>query len=136
MKKLTLMALVAVLIFSGCGKDDAKTCDLNAANVAGSYKVTSVLFNGLEVLNDDNFYPACERDDVYTLNANGTYTYTDAGTVCDPAGDDSGTWSFSGSTLTVDGDDAAVSDFTCSGFKVTFSDPTVNLPIVITFQRQ
>jgi hypothetical protein len=134
MKNLTLIVLASVLIFSGCKKDDAKTCDLNSANFAGTYKITSELVNGVEIHNSANTDP-CELDDLLIFNANGTYEYSDAGTVCSPSGDDSGTWSLSGSNLILDGStEGAITDFSCTGFKVNLQD--VGDVFITTFQKQ
>ena len=37
-------------------------------------------------------FPSCQKDDLYKLNADLSFNYLDAGTACDPAGDDEGTW--------------------------------------------
>jgi hypothetical protein len=136
MKNLSFILLSAALIFSGCGKDDAKTttCDLNAGNFVGSYKITSELFNGVEIHNTTNYDP-CELDDLLIFNTNGTYNYSDAGTVCSPSGDDSGVWSLVGTNLIVDSTDmGTVSDFSCTGFKFTVQDSTDTF--IVTFAKQ
>lgn len=139
MKNVLMLVLAGALMLSGCKKDDDNNCDLSVANLAGSYKITSVLENGVETHNTSNYDP-CELDDLIIFNTDGTYDYSDVGTVCSPSGDDGGTWSLSGNTLSIDGEDADVSQFTCSGLKVTFSyidptDPSLNYTSVITLQR-
>ena len=136
MKKIAFFVLAAAFVFSGCGKDDAKTttCDLNPGNFAGSYKITSELANGVEMHNT-TYYDPCELDDLLIFNTNGTYNYSDAGTVCSPSGDDSGVWSLVGTNLIVDSTGiGAVSDFSCTGFKYTLQDSTDTF--ILTFVRQ
>ncbi|MEP6597536.1 MAG: lipocalin family protein, partial [Ginsengibacter sp.] len=110
MKKITgllILVIAAASFVSSCKKDDKpNTCALTEANLAGSYKVESIKYKltptSSEVDGSFAFEP-CELDDVTTFNTNHTYTYTDAGTACDPKGDDTGTWSLVGDSLIVDG---------------------------------
>jgi hypothetical protein len=126
MKKLIFFSLI---ICSGlsCKKNTDKTCNLDTASVAGSYKVTAIRYKATATSPEtdyyNQFYPdACERDDIITLNANGTATYTDAGVKCTPAGDDTGTWSLSGNTITIDGGPAHVDSFNCSSMTISEVD--------------
>ena len=54
-------------------------------------------------------YPPCTLDDTYAFagttssSLSGTYTYTDAGTVCSPDGSGSGTWAITNNSLIWDG---------------------------------
>ncbi|MEO7446014.1 MAG: lipocalin family protein [Ferruginibacter sp.] len=142
MKKLILPVFFAAFIFSSCGKSD-KNCTLTSASLQGSYKISSIKYKGsstqaeTEVLNTGLFLPACEVDNIFSFNNNGTYTYTDAGVVCNPNSSDAGVWSVSGNTLTVDGDATPVTNFGCSSFQITEYDSFQNGDItVLTFARQ
>ncbi|MBS1761502.1 MAG: lipocalin family protein [Bacteroidetes bacterium] len=143
MKKL-LFGAFALALFAGvgCKKDkDEDVCALSSASFAGSYKITGAttqMGSGTETDIYTSLYEPCERDDVYTFNTNGTYTLTDAGVVCDPPNTDAGTWAISGNTVTIDGDNANISNFTCSGFTVvaSYTDAGITVTNRIKFSRQ
>ena len=126
MKKMLLSASLFFLMITGCKKDD--DCDLSSDKLVGSYKLTGLTYKAAgsaSATDVYNLYVApCERDDVYTFNANGTATYTDVGTVCVPAGNYNATWSLSGNVLNFDGDNYTVASFDCSAMVVVINDPT------------
>lgn len=140
--KLTTYLLVAVMTigFFSCKKEKNKDCAINESNFAGSYKISSVKYKATSSspeIDGSSFIDACAIDDVSTFKSDHTYTYVDGGTKCNPPGDGTGTWSLSGSTLTVDGNGTTVSNFTCSNFTVTTNN--VFSPgdmLLITFARQ
>jgi Lipocalin-like domain len=144
MKKLyclTVLLFGATSFFTSCKKNDkTNTCALNEANFSGSYKIESVkykLSSTTPEIDGTSFFDACEIDDVTTFKTDHTYTYTDAGTTCTPSGDDNGTWSLSGSNLTVDGAAEPVANFSCTGFTVSETDVnTTGDKITITFKKQ
>jgi hypothetical protein len=142
MKKTTLFILSAVLLFS-CKKDNEEpACTTNATSVSGSYKIASVTYKENAAAAEVDFYTViyaepCERDDVLTFNANGTYQATDAGTVCTPAGGNSGTWSLSGNTITLDGDASTIESFDCKTLVVVTPDNLViGDKVKLTLTRQ
>ena len=130
------------LFLSSCKKkDNENACTLNELNLTGSYKVESVRYKATptspETDGSSLFFDGCALDDITTFNADHTYTYTDAGTMCTPAGDDNGTWSLSGSTLTIDGLPAIVENFSCSNFSLSQSDiNAAGDKITITWKKQ
>ncbi len=143
MKKINwvIILLIGIILFASCKKKDkTDTCALTEANFAGSYKIESVKYKASSSspeIDGATFIDACVLDDVTTFNTNNTYTYTDAGTACTPGGDDSGTWSISGSNITVNGETQPVENFSCSSF--TISDTAVDIPgdkISFTFKKQ
>lgn len=138
MKKVMIGLLLAG-VFTSCKKDDKK-CDFNQANFAGTYKVTSVIYKAdasTSAVDEFTTWDACEKDDLVIFNTNGTVTYQDAGTVCTPDGNDTGIWAYvNSSTVIIDGDNATVSDFSCSGMKVTFSDLSTGESNAITLVKQ
>ncbi len=80
---------------------------------------------------------ACAKDDVTTLNTNGTYRLTDAGIVCSPPNTDNGTWSLSGNTMTIGGSLATIESFDCKTLVVSIPDTQVagdKLKVTLTKQ--
>jgi hypothetical protein len=124
MKKLSFACLPLLLLFFSCKKEKA-TCDLNSTNIVGSYKATAVNYKAtpsstpIDIL---ALSDACDKDNIITLNANGTYTYQDAGVKCDPTSDDTGTWSLNNNALTVDSEAGVVTSFDCSSMVLTRTD--------------
>ena len=129
MKKILLFSLV-ISLFISCKKDDNNNCTLSTAAVAGSYRITAVTYRQTPTSSETDYYNViftdpCEKDDKYTFNANGTYTFTDAGVKCAPPGDFNGTWSLSGNTITIDGDPGNVESFNCSTIVVSQTNAIV-----------
>lgn len=133
-----------VVICSGlsCKKNTDQTCNLDTASVAGSYKVTAVRYKATATSPETDYYSqffpdACERDDIITLNTNGSATFTDAGVKCSPPGDDVSTWSLSGNTITIDGGPANVDSFNCSSITVSEADVfTAGDKLILVLTRQ
>jgi hypothetical protein len=126
MKKLLFSSILIFFIVS-CSKNTDTKCELTSASVAGPYKVTSVRYKatptGTETDYYNTFYPdVCERDDIITLLANGSATYTDGGVKCSPPGDDTGTWSLSGNVITIDGGASNVDNYNCSSITISNTD--------------
>jgi hypothetical protein len=108
--RVVLAPFIGSLIFCACQKSPDETlddeCKINVKSIAGNYKLSSLTYKLAPSAPPQDymiFFDDCEKDDVVFLSTNGTYTYKDQGTVCDPKGDDSGTWSLKGNTLTSDG---------------------------------
>ena len=139
MKKLSLLLLLSVLIFS-CKKNKDKNCNTDMASIAGSYKQTANTYKASSTASEQDLYAledACEKDDIIALNQNGNYTYTDAGMVCSPAGDGTGTWSVSGSTINIDGQLGTVASYDCKALVISFTDVQTTGDIEkITLTRQ
>lgn len=105
MKRMLLTLTAFCLLFlTNCSKDDSdddtnQPPSLTKESLAGNYKLTG-LFVKLQLLPTEqevtNNLEACERDDIYNLKTDFTYTYTDAGTKCTPPGDGDGTWGLPG----------------------------------------
>lgn len=125
-----LIAICIMALLASC-KKDAETCTLSTSAVSATYEITAVRYkaspSSSEVDYYNQFFPdPCQRDDRITLNSNGTYIMTDAGVACTPPGDDNGTWSLSGNTMTIDGEATNVDNFNCSTLTISISD--VNTP--------
>jgi hypothetical protein len=122
MKKVLFTLLVGSLVLGSCKKKDDDTppvCEKTAAGIAGNYKVTKIEINTGAGFSDvtNVFFDACEKDDVYKFNANGTFEYQDAGTVCSPSGSGTGTWSVTNGKLTA---------VTNTGNSIDFISATIN----------
>jgi hypothetical protein len=130
MRKIIFLAITITFFITSCKKhDDAPACTTDTASVSGSYKITAVTYKesatAAEVDYFNILFDACERDDIYTFQANGTYQITDAGMVCSPSGNDNGIWSLSGSTMTIDGDANAIESFDCKALVFVNQDVQV-----------
>lgn len=74
-----------------------------------------------------NNLDACEKDDLLTLQANGTYNYQDAGTHCDPVGNDEGEWSVNGNMISSDGVvGGVITSYDCHTLKYYVADVIVD----------
>jgi hypothetical protein len=129
MRKILLCVSAAVMLLTACNKDEDEEpgpITPTVANLTGSYKITASTANGVNVFDNGNtamnFYEPCMRDDVYTLVGNGSYTLTDAGTQCNPPGDDTGTWSLTNATtLNIDGSDWTINSWNGKTLVVSMS---------------
>ena len=102
--KLFILALLIIAGLAGCKKTTFNDIPVTTDNLVGSYKITAVT-------GKTGSYPEfsiysqvltpCQQDDIYTLSANFDAIYTDAGTKCSPAGDETSTWSLSGNVITI-----------------------------------
>ena len=126
--KRAIVIFISLLTFFSCKKekDDSKSCTTDVASISGSYKITSMLYkespSGTETEVFAFFTEPCERDNILTLKTDGTYHNEDAGTKCDPPADEDGTWTLSGTTISVDGDPATIESFDCKKLIVLYSD--------------
>jgi hypothetical protein len=142
MKKISSIILIVGVVFTSCKKSSSNnsSCTLSASSIVGTYKITSVKLSTqgqtLEIFNNDIFFEPCERDDIYTINANGTYTITEGSNVCSPTGNDSGTWTLNGNVFTMDGTEVnTISEFNCSSF-ISASEPMAGEIFYTTMTRQ
>ena len=125
MKKILASCLIVSLLIS-CKKDKKEDCTLSMAAISGNHKITAVRYKATPASPEVDYYNSiytdpCERDDVFSFNANGTYVFTDAGVVCTPSNSDTGNWSQSGNTVTIDGDAANVESFNCTTLTVSLT---------------
>lgn len=102
MKMIRILSLTALcaLAFVACKKDDDVTKTEMLAG--GKWTLTSLTVSPAIVIGGTSFtdlfstYPACSKDDFQTFATDGTYTYDEGATKCDPSDvqTDTGTWSF------------------------------------------
>lgn len=126
MKKLFLFSIVTGIMLTSC-KKKKDTCVTNMTSIAGTYKLTSLRYKPsggteTEILAQ---LPACQRDDLQVLNANGTYSNQDAGTVCSPNGSFTGDWTLTGNTIEINGRMATIQSFDCTTL-IFYSTNVVN----------
>jgi hypothetical protein len=116
MKKLLMvLSIVMIALAMGCKKSDSN-CTLDATSILGAYKITALTYQATATSTVDDefaFMPACQKDNILTFLSNGIYTYSEGVTSCSPSTADSGIWSLSGSTLTLDGG-ANTTTFNCT----------------------
>ena len=99
MKNICIIFFAAITI-AGCGKSTSGTVTpVTMLSLAGNYKITAATVAGLDILS--SYVVPCQVDDVYTLNADGTYAIADLGTACTPTSAVSGTWSLSNGQITI-----------------------------------
>ncbi len=138
MKKTILAAFLLSAVLTSCKKND-KNCDLNQANFTGAYKTTSVKYKANSSSSEIDIFAlsdACEKDDVITFNANGSYIVQDAGIKCSPPGDDNGTWSLSGSAINIDGEIGTVTYFDCKNATITLAGSAQGELTTLTIVKQ
>lgn len=127
MKKSPFAVIMLIFLFSCKKNNPDEPCVTTTASVAGTYKQTSVTYKASATAIEEDYFStlwpnACDRDNLYLLNANETYQYKDAGAVCSSPGDDNGTWSITANTLVVDGQSVPIKSFDCSALVFTFPD--------------
>jgi hypothetical protein len=121
---MVALACISAVLFAGCKKDN--TCSLTQQSIVGTYRLTGLTYTASpggtvqDVYNTD--LQACERDNVYIFNADGSFYYQDAGTSCNPPDNYSSSWNLYGSTLEFGGDVSSVEYFDCSNMTVTTSN--------------
>lgn len=105
----------SILLFTSCKKNSSSSpsCTLSVATVAGTYKFaayTTQQSASSPVIDTYATWSACDKNDLLTLNANGTYQRVDG---CFPSSIPiTGTWSLNGNILTSDGSPATAT-FDC-----------------------
>ena len=113
MKKLLLtFTTLSLLLLASCDKDDDDKNEepsVTVESLSGNYKLTAIWVKPdalpSEIDATDRFLAPCVKDDIYNLKTDFTYAYIDAGTKCDPPGDDNGTWALPGNNVIhIDGD--------------------------------
>lgn len=130
MKSILSFVLVILITFSSCKKEPASNnCSATTANLVGTYSIAKVEANIATPYADitNQYFRSCQRDDRFELKTDGTVAYSDAGTVCDPNGSVSGTWSLSSagkvsvSAGSIDVSDAEVVSFDCTTLILLYS---------------
>jgi hypothetical protein len=100
---LAFSAIAVFLVIDACKKSDNVSSNARTVqNLSGSYSLVALTANVLGAsVNLYDSLPACERDNLIQLNANGSAQFIDAHTPCSPPSDSTGTWSLSANTDTI-----------------------------------
>jgi hypothetical protein len=126
MKRIIVIGISALFIFSGCEKED--TCNLTQESLIGTYRLTALTYRespGSPVEDDFSGLSECVKDNLFSFNSDRTFRYQDAGLVCSSNLDYTATWTLTGTTLEYGGDISIVSDFNCERMVTTISDVDV-----------
>ena len=108
MRKIVLAASVitSILVINACKKSDNNTGSDPSArtvkNLSGSYNLTAI--NASVLGTSVNLYdslPPCDRDNIIQLDSNKSAHFIDAGVICVPPSDSTGSWSLSSNTDTL-----------------------------------
>lgn len=136
-----------LLLISSCKKDDDDDNNdptaITKENLSANYKmVAGVGKLGLleiDVMNNDQFFPACQRDDIISLKQDFTYSTTDAGVVCTPSSTEEGVWALPNtSTIIIDGETFTIISFTGTELKIGYKEdtPLGAADVTLTFRKQ
>jgi hypothetical protein len=141
MKKNLLLLSILTLVLVSCDKDDDDgDCATTVATVSGTYKITAMKYKQTPSSAEVDFFATldnCEKDDLTILNANGTFSIQDAGTICSPTTSYSSTWSLSGNTITIDGETGTIESFDCNLLNVSASGLFVaGDKMTVTYDKQ
>jgi lipopolysaccharide export system protein LptC len=140
-KALSLLVLCAAT-FSACKKDkNDDSLAVTKENLVGTYTIASIKASASGSGEQDvtsTFLQSCQKDDQYILKSDLTMEYKDAGTACSPAGDDTGTWSVSGSKITIDGSEETVKTLTKGTLVTEWTDNSSGMTLTIktTYSRK
>jgi hypothetical protein len=133
MKQLALGLFALTLLATACkkGKD---TPAITKENIAGSYKMIAQV-NKSQGDPEEDLYasmPACQKDNLYNLNLDGSFVIVDAGTVCDPPSGSQSTWDLSGNTITLSEETMTVIKFDGSILQISYSSAAGGVPYTTT----
>lgn len=127
--KKAILALSMLVVFASCKKDkNDDPVTPTKENLTGSYKITAATLTAggqtADIFNDNTFFEACDRDDVYKLNADLSYDIVDAGVVCNPDNNyTGGSWSLVSTTqIDIDGDVYTIKSWNGKTLVAEFSD--------------
>jgi hypothetical protein len=99
---LAASAIALLLVINACKKSSNNSSAKTVQNLSGSYNLVALTasLSGISINLYDSL-PACEKDNVIKLNTDLSVQFVDAGVVCVPASDSSGTWSLSSNSDTI-----------------------------------
>ena len=128
MKKILLLLALSAS-FAACKKSGG-SCSLSAAAMVGDWKLTAINYKAtptsaeVNIFNDDSWYNACDRDNIFRFRADNTYSFVDTGIVCSGGGDgyDDGAWQLIGNAILWDGYQDTVSSFSCNSMTISEHD--------------
>lgn len=143
MKKLLFASAMALVLVS-CKKDknEDTSTPITTQSISGTYTLGSITMKmGTSPETDaTSSMDACQRDDRMTLNVDGSAIYTDAGTKCSPAGDDTGTWALTSNNtkLSLDGYEMTIQSFVNGALKLSETETIsgTTYTYTITYNKQ
>jgi hypothetical protein len=94
-----LIVPMILLLAISCSKDSSNSnTPPNTISFVGSYKLTglSVTVPPFPAQSIIDSLAACQKDDIYRLNADSSFNYVDTGIVCNPPDSYNSTWSVYG----------------------------------------
>lgn len=111
-------SLGGMMLLFGCKKNnETSSCVISVSTLSGAYIRTAETYQATPtspVVNALAAEAPCDRDDILTLKANGTYTWTEGATACSSGGTrPNGTWSVNGNTIKTDSDTGEIQSFDC-----------------------
>ena len=130
MNHLKIAPFFLLLAFASCKKDSLSKTDL--LTDADGWKMVSLTtdpaivdpFTGTQITDLYAQFDACDKDDITTFSANGTFVSDEGATKCDPSDPQttSGTWLLSADekTITIDGESWTISELSKSTLRVTY----------------
>lgn len=136
-----LLTVSVALFFMACKKEKTSP-EITKENISGTYTLKSATatsaLTGSQTLNMLDMMLPCEKDDQITLKPDLTVQYTDAGIKCGDGGDDNGTWSLAGNTITIDGETATIEKFDGTTLIITSEGTESDIPFkyTSTFTKQ
>lgn len=121
MKKTIVAFSLLTVLFVSCKKDNEnKQVTATKENLTGTYVMTAATISSsgqtVNVFNNAdanmNLYEACDRDDLYKLNADLSFQQVDAGTSCSPDNNYTSTWEFvNATTIKIDGETGTITSW-------------------------
>lgn len=138
-----------MLLISSCKKDDDNDNNdptaITKENLSANYKIVSgigkvAIIGQIDIMNNDQLFPACQRDDIVTLKEDFTYATTDAGVACTPSTTEEGVWALPNtSTIIIDGETFSILSFNGTELKIGYKEedtPFGPADVELTFRKQ
>ncbi|AXY76248.1 hypothetical protein D3H65_20625 [Paraflavitalea soli] len=140
MKKTSIRLVLAIafsaMLFTACKKDKDEAVAASKENLIGSYKLTEarakVLTQDLDVL--DTYVEACQKDDVYVLNADFTAKIKDEGTKCGNGEGYTSSWELDGNYIDIDGYSGNIKSFDGKTLVIEASGTQSGITATLTFK--
>jgi len=131
-KNTLIFSLLASFVLFSCSSDDDNGAK---ASIVGKWAFVNTVVNGVPIPYDD--HEDCGKDYI-ELKADGTYVSIDVWD-CEEYVDDSGTYTYEGNTITIDGQSTEVIKLTNSELSIKgtedFDGDGTDEEIIINFER-
>lgn len=131
-KNTLIFSLLASFVLFSCSSDDDNPVN---ANIVGKWAFVNTVIGGVTIPYDD--HEDCGKDYV-ELKADGTYVSIDVWD-CEEIVDDSGTYTYEGNTITIDGESAEVIKLTNSELSIKRTEDIdgngTDEVVVVNFER-